>query len=179
MVNAWNDTYSPAKGLISPKKSKSRSKAYPYDSDSDSFPSLTSSPRKGPAKRTAGDPTVTQARATQKAFAARKHELAESFLCELDETIAGGKIGELAASCGGVKILWSKKLNSTAGRANWRRETVRMRGEDGKVVTLYRHHASIELAEKVIDDEGKMPSTLPLARTAYPTCSPLLTYSFA
>lgn len=160
VVNAWNDTYSPAKGLISPKKSKSRSKAYPYDSDSDSFPSLTSSPRKGPGKRTAGDPTVTQARATQKVFAARKHELAESFLCELDETIAGGKIGELAASCGGVKILWSKKLNSTAGRANWRRETVRMRGEDGKVVTLYRHHASIELAEKVIDDEDRLLNVL-------------------
>lgn len=159
VVNTWNDTYSPAKGLASPKKSKSRSKAYPYDSDSDSFPSLTPSPRKSPTKRTAG-PTVTQVRATRKAFAARKHELAESFLCELDETIAGGKIGELAAPCGGVKILWSKKLNSTAGRANWRRETVRMRGEDGKVVTLHRHHASIELAEKVIDDEDRLLNVL-------------------
>ncbi|OCL01923.1 hypothetical protein AOQ84DRAFT_270687, partial [Glonium stellatum] len=96
----------------------------------------------------------------RKAFTERKHELTKSFLHELDDTIAGGKIGELAAPCGGVKIVWSKKLNSTAGRANWRRETVRTRGEDGEVVTVYRHHASIELAEKVIDDEDRLLNVL-------------------
>lgn len=55
-----------------------------------------------------------------------------------------------------MKIVWSKKLNSTAGRANWKCETVRTPpGEGGEGVKVtYKHVASVELAEKVIDDEG-------------------------
>ena len=63
----------------------------------------------------------------------------------------------MAESTGGIQIIWSKKLCSTAGRANWRRETIRTKNADGSAPnTLYRHHASIELAEKVIDDEGQL-----------------------
>ena len=67
-------------------------------------------------------------------------------------------MAELAASTGGVKIVWSKKLNSTAGRACWKRVTgpaVSASGE--KTIT---HHASIELAEKVIDDEERLINVL-------------------
>ena len=69
--------------------------------------------------------------------------------------VAGGKVRALAESAGGIKIIWSRKLNSTAGRANWKRETLVSRGAEGSSSKTYRHHASIELAEKVIDDEGK------------------------
>jgi predicted SprT family Zn-dependent metalloprotease len=57
-----------------------------------------------------------------------------------------------------VKIIWSKKLSTTAGRANWKRETLRSStlDLDGKPTVTYRHHAAIELAEKVIDDEDRL-----------------------
>jgi len=90
----------------------------------------------------------------RKAFEAQKCEIAEAFLRELDEKIMGGQVAELASSCGGVKIVWSRKLNSTAGRANWRRETLRKKAGDGETVVEVKHHASVELAEKVIDCEG-------------------------
>ena len=63
----------------------------------------------------------------------------------------------MADSTGGIRIIWSKKLSSTAGRANWRREISRSKNADGFVSnTFHRHYASIELAEKVIDDEGQL-----------------------
>jgi len=93
---------------------------------------------------------------TKKAFEARKHRLAEAFLSELDTTITASQVQQLSAATGGVRFIWSKTLNSTAGRANWRRETTRIRNSDGSVETLHKHHASIELAEKVIDDEHRL-----------------------
>lgn len=70
----------------------------------------------------------------------------------------------MAEPTGGIKIVWSKKLSTTAGRANWRREGLRSKDADGTLSTLlsYHHHASIELAEKVIDDEGLRHLAAPL-----------------
>lgn len=97
----------------------------------------------------------------KKAFEARKHTLAEGFLKELDEEITQSKIAQLAESTGGVKIVWTKTLNTTAGRANWRREAIRTKQADGKQISVvYKHHASIELAEKVIDDEHRLLNVL-------------------
>ncbi|KAM0243877.1 hypothetical protein ACHAP5_006829 [Fusarium lateritium] len=129
-VNDWNDQHSPRK-LMLPPVTKSPSKA---------------SPKKDPKKE------------TKKSFAARKHALAENFLAELDREITQGKIAELAETTGGVKLVWTKSLNTTAGRANWRRETSRTtRKADGVELSVsYKHHASIELAEKVIDDEHRL-----------------------
>lgn len=96
-------------------------------------------------------------KATRKSFEAKKHSLAEEFLRELDAEITHGKIAELAESTGGVKLVWTKTLNTTAGRANWRRETIRTQQADGTLVSVkHKHHASIELAEKVIDDENRL-----------------------
>ncbi len=70
----------------------------------------------------------------------------------------------MAESAGGIQIIWSKKLNSTAGRANWKREALRSKPADGSTssapTTTYRHHASIELAEKVIDDADRLRNVL-------------------
>jgi predicted SprT family Zn-dependent metalloprotease len=59
-----------------------------------------------------------------------------------------------------VKIIWSKKLNSTAGRASWKRECSRTKMPDGTIDKTYKHFASIELAEKVIDDNERLINVL-------------------
>jgi predicted SprT family Zn-dependent metalloprotease len=139
VINEWNDEFSPKKA---PKPSKPL-----FTKDNNE------SPKKSPTK------VDRLAKEAKKAFTARKHDLAESFLQELDTTITKGEISTLSASTGGVKIIWSKKLSTTAGRANWKRETIRSAssfGIDGKPLITYRHHAAIELAEKVIDDEDRL-----------------------
>ncbi|KAI5204170.1 hypothetical protein E4T39_03728 [Aureobasidium subglaciale] len=145
-VNTWNDEYSPQKPLMSPKKNR---KALPEDSDSHS---PSSSPKKttSPTKKTRAEIDA------KKDFENKKHKLVEDFFAQLDHKITGDEIGELAALTGGVKFIWSKTLNSTAGRANWKRETNKQRNLDGTTTTTQKHHASIELAEKVIDDEERL-----------------------
>lgn len=140
VVNNWNDEFSPQKPLQPLNLGPS-----PED--------LTGPPRKAsPAKK---DKALIE---RKKRFNENKHAIALSFLRELDEEITDGKVSSLAASTGGISIVWSKKLNTTAGRANWKREAIRTRplGGTSAPTTTYRHHASIELAEKVIDDEDRL-----------------------
>ncbi|KAM0324529.1 hypothetical protein ACHAQA_007914 [Verticillium albo-atrum] len=132
-VNEWNEEFSPKKLVLPP---------------------VTKSPIKE-VKMNKTKPVT--GKITKKAFEQSRHQLAETFLAELDDTILHGQLKELANPTGGVKIEWSKKLNTTAGRANWRKETVRSRPAGStESVTTYRHHATIELAEKVIDDEHRL-----------------------
>ncbi|RDW73796.1 hypothetical protein BP5796_07238 [Coleophoma crateriformis] len=147
VINDWNDEYSPRKEI--------KEKPLLEDEGSISEGELLFSPKKSPVKQD------KLAREAKKAFSQTKHALAESFLKELDDAITDGQISHLAASTGGVKIIWSKKLNTTAGRANWRRETIRSPalGSDAPRIT-YRHHAAIELAEKVIDDADRLLNVL-------------------
>lgn len=141
VINDWNDDFSPTK---TPKPSS----RLLFTKDK------IESPRKSPLKV---DRVAKEAKEAKKAFAQRKHEIAESFLRELDTTITKGEVSSLSASTGGVKIIWSKKLSTTAGRANWKRETIRTNfGADAPPTVMYRHHAAIELAEKVIDDEDRL-----------------------
>lgn len=151
MINDWNDQYSPNK---TPKSIYSE-KIYPLDEENDddlsSCKTGRRSPSKSPVKRD------REAAEKRKVFNEKKYNLAASFSKELDETIANGQIATLAESTGGVRLVWSKKLQSTAGRANWKREAIRSSNSDGTVTaTKYRHHAFIELAEKVIDDEDRL-----------------------
>ena len=129
--------------------------------DDDRPPSPSTSPKKSPTKRSASpakkDKGVIEAKKT---FEVRKTQIASEFLAELDERITSGKIAELAASTGGVKVMWSRKLNSTAGRAHWRRECIKVVSEHGEERKEYKHHASIELAEKVINDEHRLINVL-------------------
>ncbi|KAF2170571.1 hypothetical protein M409DRAFT_19389 [Zasmidium cellare ATCC 36951] len=141
-INDWNDQYSPQKPLKSPRKLKLQ----PNPEDQ----SPSTSPKKllqSPSKRTKAD------LAAIKDFNARKVALAESFLHELDQTITQGRIQSLSASTGGVQLLWSNTLNSTAGRANWRRETTKSRSSE---TLQHKHFASIELATKVISAEHRL-----------------------
>ena len=146
VINDWNEQYSPQKVIQSPRKFQIQ------DEDEKLSPSefARKSPSTSPAKK---DKRIIKQR---KLFDDKKHELATAFLAEIDQRITNGQIVSMANSTGGVQIIWSKKLSSTAGRANWRRETIRTQSAGGSASnTTYRHHASIELAEKVIDDEGQ------------------------
>lgn len=95
--------------------------------------------------------------ARKKAFDARKAAYAEDFLNALDDAVSGGQIQSLAAETGGVKIIWSKTLLKTAGRANWKRGRTTSPGDAD---TTPKHHAYIELAERIIDDEDRLINTL-------------------
>ncbi|CAO2656477.1 Nn.00g052800.m01.CDS01 [Neocucurbitaria sp. VM-36] len=188
-VNEWNERHSPSKPLVSPRKQKWREDivkmmegvALEDSSDEDKgYESPYTSPRKknsapplrSPTKKTTNsdespaEPTVKDIRAQRKAFAERKHALATSFLISLDTTISSGLITSLAAPTGGIKLIWSKTLKTTAGRANWRRETLRTRTgpstplTSSETQTTILHHCSIELAEKVIDDETRLYNVL-------------------
>ncbi|KAM4062270.1 sprT-like family protein [Hirsutella rhossiliensis] len=130
LIDDWNDRHSPTKPML--------------------LPVVESPVKRSMAK---GSPT----KATKKSFDARKRLLAEEFLRELDTEITHGKIAELVESTGGVKLVWTKTLNTTAGRANWRRETTRTKSASGTPISVsHKHHASIELAEKIIDTEDRL-----------------------
>ncbi|KAL7923140.1 SprT-like family domain-containing protein [Trichoderma austrokoningii] len=135
--------------------------------DSDTAPDLESDddlhepqmPRKLTATHSKVSKTGSPKKQYKKSFDAKKDQLATDFLQQLDARITDGKIGELTEPTGGVKIVWSKTLKTTAGRASWKRETISSKQtKDGVSVEVkhYRHQSSIELAEKVIDDENRL-----------------------
>lgn len=138
-IDEWNDEHSPKKQLFPPSAvTKSPSKT-------------SSSPKKGQESQAA------VLKASKKAFAQSKHELADKFLLELDERITNNEISQLSAATGGIRIDWTNKLHTTAGRANWKRETIKKKTTKGETTSSkYRHHASIELSTKVIDDENRL-----------------------
>jgi hypothetical protein len=157
-VNEWTEQYSPRKVLDSPSKArfldKLRKLAEEEDENLPTSPS--SSPRKTPARSPKKSAAEKWNAGLRKTFEAAKHDIAAAFLQELDQVIAGGRVGELANNGTGIQIEWSKKLNSTAGRAHWKKEGRRQASPlDGQQTEIkYTHTALIELAEKVIDDEG-------------------------
>ncbi|KAF2864180.1 hypothetical protein K470DRAFT_254504 [Piedraia hortae CBS 480.64] len=155
--------------LKSPSKRANRSADQPSSPLPDtpqelSRPRIKSMPEASPANqktaRHKGQPPLTQPRSptkpTKKAWEARKRQLAETFLEELDTVVAKGQIQALSASTGGVRLVWSKTLNSTAGRAHWKRETTRTLRADGVKEIVHKHHASIDIAEKIIDSEVRL-----------------------
>jgi predicted SprT family Zn-dependent metalloprotease len=179
VVNDWTDRHSPAKKLVSPKKQQWREdvtrKMGGMDlegssSSSEECPSPISKPKlkfprsQSPEKKsvTAAAPSVKEARMQRKNFADRKDSIAASFLAELDTTICSGSISKMSEATGGIKLVWSKTLNTTAGRANWRREVIRVKSSSNPPVytTEVRHHCSIELASKVIDDDERLFNVL-------------------
>jgi SprT-like family len=174
VINEWNDQYSPEKPplTVSPKK---KWRIWEDQSDSGS-----ESPCESPARRI-GSPAKVAKSPSKKAvidekkaavsakrmFDEKKVSLAQDLLKDLDDTVSDGKLAQLSQSTGGVKIIWSKNLRSTAGRANWRRTVTKASTgspvkcnaaatDDAKI----HHFASIELAEKVIDNEERLVNTL-------------------
>ena len=164
IINDWNDQYSPQK---TPKPRR----LFFVDEEAEVDISPSGSPHKSPVKSPAKKDKEAIER--KRIFDKEKHDLATTFLEELDRTVASGQVALLAAATGGIRIVWSKKLNSTAGRANWKREAIRTKNIDLTAPsTTYYHHAFIELAEKVIDDEGNFTSPYMFVHTLTLTSRP-------
>ncbi|KAF3407145.1 hypothetical protein DPV78_001496 [Talaromyces pinophilus] len=168
LTNAWNDQWSPP-------KQKTRSRALErllaleegekadFSADTDNMPVAKDlaieTPLKSPSKTAIKKAEIAErkaAAARKKEFDDRKTSFAQEFLLALDEAVSGGQINKLAQSTGGVRIEWSKTLRSTAGRAKWKQE--RFKQAEGNY--RYVQHASIELAERIIDDENRLLNTL-------------------
>lgn len=95
--------------------------------------------------------------ARKQAFDEKKASLAYTFYKLLDDSVASGQIQELTKQTGGVKITWSKTLQTTAGRATSKR--AHPSPSHGSAGTD-QYHASIELAERIIDSEDRLINTL-------------------
>jgi hypothetical protein len=164
IINEWNDRHSPTR---EPSFQREKKKNCSFDDDDKSSKTHSSIPLQSPPLSPRKQPTTTKKKKEdqpevqrRKKFNAEKHELASSFLQEIDQTITDGKITSLTSSTGGIRIVWSNKLQSTAGRAHWKGDAISVveTGDGGTRLEKkeYRHHATIELAEKVIDDEGML-----------------------
>ena len=86
-------------------------------------------------------------------FRQRRQDIAKSFLAELDGKMTDGQISKLTASAGGIKIVWSRRLRTTAGRAMWRGK---IRKHTQSSQRQYYNDATIELAEKIVNDENRL-----------------------
>ena len=191
VINTWNDQYSPRKPplTVSPKKrGVARLLDFDIGSDSDQEVDNVSRDEMGSASSSSHPPTPTRSSSPNKTpkspsklsspskkalaeakrtFEASHHATAQTLLAHLDANVTSGKLSSLSASTGGVQILWSKNLRSTAGRANWRRTVTKPpQGPQSSVKArpepkpLIQHYASIELAEKVIDSDSRLVNTL-------------------
>ncbi|KAK5937602.1 hypothetical protein PMZ80_010222 [Knufia obscura] len=152
----------------------------PFDTSSDSLPSPCDSPTKSrsPSKLSALKTEQSRLReekkaklAAKKAFDSEKETMATTLLLTLDKHITSSKISTMSASTGGIKVIWSKTLRSTAGRANWKRTVTKASGSpvkgnpdslavDRQPGVVVSHFASIELAEKIIDRPERLVNTL-------------------
>ncbi|KAI1808677.1 SprT-like family-domain-containing protein [Daldinia bambusicola] len=147
---AWIDEHSPEKPKAeAPEKATKKAKKQ----------------QPGEAKRKPGASPAKQLRDARRAFDASKEDLARTFLCELDERVTKGQLGQLTRDTGGLQIKWSNTLLTTAGRAHWkcRTESTTTRRADGSSstgATTRKHHASIELASKVLGNEADLLNTV-------------------
>ncbi|KAJ5482893.1 hypothetical protein N7539_006339 [Penicillium diatomitis] len=181
-TNTWNDQHSPRKETSTSRKviellkdfddseednghrsrdSSSSSDLEPTRKGGDMMPTTPKPLSKSAIKKAEAEKNRA-AKARRLSFNHKKAEFAEAFLRTLDQAASGGEVSRLAESTGGVTITWSKTLNTTAGRARWKGERVVSRGPNGESrgMSKIKHHASIELAEKIIDNEYRLINTL-------------------
>ncbi|KAI1275013.1 hypothetical protein F5Y07DRAFT_189647 [Xylaria sp. FL0933] len=132
---------------------------------------LTAPDSKEELKRRYG--TSPEKKQAKKAFDAVKEDLARDFLQELDSVITNGKLAQLTETTGGLRIVWSKTLQTTAGRAHWKCKTTTTTSKQPstgtatatttattKKTTTTQHSASIELATKVLSNESDLLNTV-------------------
>ncbi|ODQ56423.1 hypothetical protein SAICODRAFT_38939, partial [Saitoella complicata NRRL Y-17804] len=79
---------------------------------------------------------------------ARRDEIAMNFIREIDDTVCGGELSKKCEAAGGVTLTWNVRLQTTAGRATWKKTKTDI------------HRANIELSPKVIDSEERLHTTI-------------------
>ncbi|KAH9850672.1 SprT-like family-domain-containing protein [Lenzites betulinus] len=119
---------------LDPVKPKSR----PARIESNARPAVPSPAPSKPGKA----PRMT-AKKRREAELERLRTYAADFFRELNETVFGGGIPE------NTPLVWSKRLLTTAGKAQWYRDPVSK-----------EHVTSIQLAEKILDNEERIRNTL-------------------
>jgi hypothetical protein len=77
--------------------------------------------------------------------------MAQDLLDEIDLKVMQGELAKATESTGGVKLVWSTRLRTAAGKAHW----IRQKG------TKDQHNLQIELSTKIITDEGTIPNSSP------------------
>lgn len=203
-TNDWIDQHSPRKDRTwEPALDVQLLREFDETDSDDERPSMPISARKNDpvVPKTPSKTALKRAEAEKrKALLARKKEFddkkahfAEEFFRALDNAVTCGQIQRMAAKTGGVKIVWSKTLQTTAGRANWKRERTHHKEEGREPYSssaassstslplsstssssssssfssaatssscLSRHYATIELAERIIDNEERLLNTL-------------------
>lgn len=87
-------------------------------------------------------------------FDKQKGAVASSFFAELDKEITKGEVSEFFAPTGGVKLVWSSQLVTTAGRTECKREVSVSTGAE------VRYRCSIKLGTNIIDDIFKLYNVL-------------------
>lgn len=160
-TNDWVDRHSPHK-----LQQLVREFEEPDIDTSDIMPRSGRKKHSKPPSKTALRKAETEkkkaALARRKSFDGKKASLARSFLNVLDEAVSGGQVLKLAEEAGGVRITWSKTLLKTAGRAHWKRDRSSLSSSSsGQTSTRTgKHQATIELAERVIDNDDRLINTL-------------------
>jgi len=95
----------------------------------------------------------------KQAFQKSKNELASQYLLLIDTKVFDGELDRITKPTGGVHLVWNSHLQTTAGRAAWRKEKTIERFNDDtlpeRITKTVLHHASIQLSSKVIDCEGR------------------------
>ncbi|KAL4874512.1 SprT-like family-domain-containing protein [Aspergillus karnatakaensis] len=169
-TNDWIDKHSPRKESVMLEE-------FDYsESDSETMPKrLEVKPKAKPPSKTALKKAEAEAKkaalARKKSFDDRKAGLAEDFLRALDDAVSGGEVQRRSEDTGGVRIVWSKTLQTTAGRANWKRDRPTTEngpltdfssssGSETPSARVVKQYATIELAERIIDDEDRLINTL-------------------
>ena len=158
VINNWNDEYSPQKKLF---QSETKSAKPVSRLELRGKEALDIDLLKSPTKA-----QLAKARRAEKdaikEWEASKNTIALAFLSELDQKVTNSEVSRMSESTGGVKIIWSTKLNTTAGRAHWKREGLcrKPTPHNPNPVPIYNHHCSIELATKVIKDTHQLINVL-------------------
>ncbi|KAI9788620.1 MAG: hypothetical protein M1816_006766 [Peltula sp. TS41687] len=145
-INKWNDQHSPRKPPFSKKSG---------------LMDLTQDSSRGGPSQTTFYPLQKSAEEikAKRLFDMNKDGIARAFLAELDEKLTNGRISNLTASSGGVKIIWNKKMHSSAGAAMTLPYLVSRDGFPGEGFPD-GFQAQIDLSEKLLDDEERLIDTL-------------------
>ena len=106
-------------------------------------------PPKSPSKASSTS-TITDFKKAKEAFIQAREQIALDLLREIDDKVMGGKLSASTTTTGGVKLEWSTRLRTAAGRANWTRVKSRPLADEIKD----QHNLKIELSTKIITTEG-------------------------
>lgn len=106
-------------------------------------------PHKPPPQKSFPHTTPAQINKAKKAFLETRERIAIGLVRAIDEQVMGGKLAASTSATGGIKLEWSTRLRTAAGRAHWSRAKSRSLGQ-----TEEQHNLKIELSTKIITSEG-------------------------